>query len=230
MEKLQRSKSIIELGKMLVSEFDLTNSTDTLGRWMSHYLSELLIDAQSAEGDLKIVAEDRCFNAILQLWEHVNDFPKAMRPMESIDPFIRTLKAINPENEKPFYHAEYFADIEDKNSPSLPNLWLNLAKEIDCSARILIEMCLRSSANEIIEEEKEYFAMSDMLEIDKPNMKIIRFVLQDSEVSDVDEKKTDMKERIERLESRKSHLERMILLSETMKQEIEEELINLRVK
>ena len=144
--------------------------------------------------------------------------------------FIRTLEAISPENENSFYHSQYFEDFNDKSSFSLSNSWLNLAKEIDYSARILIEMCLRSSANEIIEGEVDYFALADLLNVDIPTMKVIRFTLQNSEISEADKKMSETKERIERLQTRKSHLERFIYLSDTMKQEIEKELINLGVK
>ena len=89
MEELQRSKTILKLGKLLVSEFDLAKSTDTLGRWMVHYISELIINAQAAKDELKVETETRCFNEILKFWQHINVFPKGSRPLVDIEPFIR---------------------------------------------------------------------------------------------------------------------------------------------
>ena len=43
MEKLKHSEeSIIKLGEKLVTELNLEGSSNTLARWMSHYIAELI--------------------------------------------------------------------------------------------------------------------------------------------------------------------------------------------
>ena len=55
---------------MLVDELNLEPSVDTPGRWMAHYVAEVIARAQVSEGAEKAAAERECFEVILQLWKH----------------------------------------------------------------------------------------------------------------------------------------------------------------
>jgi hypothetical protein len=53
MEKLDHSAEIINLGKKLVTELKLDNSVNTLGRWMAHYLAELMVAVENEKSLIK---------------------------------------------------------------------------------------------------------------------------------------------------------------------------------
>ena len=64
----ETSRGVLELGQALVAELGLDTETDTLARWMAHYIAELLEAAKASgrtEGSAEHVA---CAQAILALW------------------------------------------------------------------------------------------------------------------------------------------------------------------
>src|ERR1035437_1389126 len=60
----------LELGRHLVKEFGLEDSTDTLGRWMAHHVAELMKKATcESDPELRRKAEDQAVETILRIWE-----------------------------------------------------------------------------------------------------------------------------------------------------------------
>src|SRR6266436_3211912 len=84
-----RSHDILTLGCKLVEELGLEPSVDTLGRWMAHHIADLMLEAKSATGKEKELAEKNCFEAILALWKHRAELPNGKRPFEDLEPVIR---------------------------------------------------------------------------------------------------------------------------------------------
>jgi hypothetical protein len=75
MENSSRSEAVLKLGKKIVDELGLDQSVDTLGRWMAHYIAELIVDVEAAEANDKAGKMAKCVAAILDLWRHRNPFP-----------------------------------------------------------------------------------------------------------------------------------------------------------
>jgi hypothetical protein len=129
---------IISLGKALVEELGLEPGVDTLARWMAHYVAEQITIAENATGDEKSVAEQRCFETILNLWQHRSSLPTGHRPLESFEPIFRALDQLDPDNSRPFFYSPPQYD---------------LALEIDRIARILINFALSQAALNAVDEK-----------------------------------------------------------------------------
>jgi hypothetical protein len=79
------------LGKRIVREFDLENSTDTLARWMAHRVAELMECAEQAQiEEDKEAARRECTNLIMRLWERRSYWPHG-RPLAEVAEFLEKL-------------------------------------------------------------------------------------------------------------------------------------------
>src|SRR6202050_2818855 len=98
-----RSEPILQLGEKIVQELELDPSVDTLGRWMAHYLAELIRNAETAGVEDRPEKLLRCASAITDLWRHRSELPNGKRPFEEIEPILRALETLDPENATPRY-------------------------------------------------------------------------------------------------------------------------------
>jgi len=150
MENSETQKRVINLGKILVEE--LGKDTDTLTRWMAHYISEQINVAETATGKNKKDAEKRCFDTILKLWSNRTSLPDGKRPFENFEPIFRTLEALDPKNETTFYWGRFFNKLL-KSNDTLNNTdqgvetWIDIACDIDIAARILLEFAFKQTAS-----------------------------------------------------------------------------------
>jgi glutathione S-transferase len=72
----------LELGKRLASSLE---EWDVLGRWMAHYVAELIAAVEAADGDAEVAAaKARAAEEILILWSHRSTMPRPY-PLESFD-------------------------------------------------------------------------------------------------------------------------------------------------
>jgi hypothetical protein len=79
MDSFARSDRILALGRKIVEELGLEPSVDTLGRWMVHYIADLIVKAENATCEEKSLAEKNCFEAIMVLWKHRAELPNGKR-------------------------------------------------------------------------------------------------------------------------------------------------------
>lgn len=137
-----------------MQELKLEPGVDTLSRWIAHYITEQIAIAESATGEEKAGAEERCFNSIMRLWQHRYALPNARSPFKEFTSIFETLQKLNPDNQKPFYiDWQYRYDkILDENSSDSDDArsWLRIALGIDRAARVLIESVLRQSAGHVM--------------------------------------------------------------------------------
>lgn len=98
-ESKHSEEEIIKLGEKLVKEFNLEYSTNTLARWMSHYLAELIqnIENVTSEEEKKILKKE-CCDVILKLWSQKEDLP-IKKPLEDLIPVIEILEVISEKKE-----------------------------------------------------------------------------------------------------------------------------------
>lgn len=83
-----------KLGNLLVAHLD---DTDTLGRWMGHYIASLMNEAEAATGERALELRSQCSTEILKLWKHRAGLPGDNRPMLSFEPILRALEKLDPE-------------------------------------------------------------------------------------------------------------------------------------
>lgn len=100
MEQSKHSEEeIIKLGKKIVQELDLEYSVNTLARWMSHYLAELIHEAENAKSkEEKKLLQTECCDIILKIWAQKENVP-IRKPLDDLKPVIEVLQVINEEKE-----------------------------------------------------------------------------------------------------------------------------------
>lgn len=95
MDQSNQSAEIISLGKKLVKELNLENSTNTLSRWMAHYVAELITKAESESSDVKKRKfETECCDTILKIWANRKHLPDGARPLSTLTNILSVLNAI----------------------------------------------------------------------------------------------------------------------------------------
>jgi hypothetical protein len=198
----------VKLGRKLVDELGLEQSVDTLGRWMSHHLAGLITKCETEDGEAKESAKKECFNAILTLWRHRSELPNGKRPFEDIEPIVRAIASLDPEDETPRYFREMRPRKGSNAEESKEEFWLELADGIDYSAKLLIGHCLTQAASSTTEKSKEWvkYAMDAGLD-DGPSEIVIKLVSLEDESSTEPSFNQILREQ---LESRKARLKAFV--------------------
>jgi len=186
------ANNLLALGRNLVEELKLEGSQDTLGRWMAHYIAELITDVESASGDEKATAEHKCFEAILELWKHRSMLPDGKRPFEEVEPVLRTIQSLDPKHNK----VRYYNSCRPYNGKTADSIeqkkWLNLADGLDDSAKLLIGYCLSQAASVSLDKSQEWVKLAEDIEEDSSPEIAIRFLYGEDGNSDPDKKDREL--------------------------------------
>lgn len=161
MEALPRFEQILALGRKLVDELDMETSVDTLGRWMAHYVAELMDAAENAPSQERAVAQEKCFHAILELWIHRAELPDGKRPFENLEPIIRAVESLDPDDKIPRYFLTVRGGIAEEDEESQTKSLLEFVRNIDTTARILIGYTLTEAARSAVDKSKEWVALAE---------------------------------------------------------------------
>ncbi len=152
--------AILALGEKLVGELKLLESTNTLARWMAHYVAERIEAAKTAPPETRADEEARCAKAIFELWDHRAGLPDGARPFEGLKPVIETLAALDPESPRRFYGRGRWPETEPPGEDPLVRRWLRLAESIDDTARIVIDTAIRRAAAAAADDAAEWVALA----------------------------------------------------------------------
>ncbi len=204
MEESARFDNIIKLGKRLVEELGLDQSVDTLGRWMTHYVAELIHGAETAKEEDKDEKRSQCASAILELWDHHSTMPRGRRPFQDFEAILRALESLDPKNAESRYYwsVRNEAAKEQKNAES--TAWLGIADGVDHTARLLIRYCLACAARDVADKSKEWVALAQAASVtDDVYLSVIRLITHEVELNDedvvTDENRNVIENRIKKL-------------------------------
>lgn len=182
-ERSAHSDAVVALGKRLVSELNLQDSVDTLGRWMAHYIAEVMLEAEAANGDDRLAKQGRARDAILALWAHRFELPNGKRPFSEFEPILRSLASLDPESESSRYFSKFRGPDDESNESKETQEWIELASAIDYSSKILIDYCLSSAADAALHKSKEWVKLAKEAGIDDSFEFIaIRFIKDQSDL------------------------------------------------
>lgn len=201
-----RCEATLELGRKLTKELGLDQSVDTLGRWMAHYIAELIQNAEKASAEERTVKMQACCDAILNLWKHQHTLPNGKRPFEELEPLLRTLESLDPEVDTPRYFRSRRDAVDDAEESDETKSWLKLIDDLDYSARILIRYCLTQAAQTALNKSVEWVTLAESAGADKTAEYPLIQVISDEDsmlkASDPGEKERKrIEDRIERLEA-----------------------------
>ena len=174
------SDAILALGKELTKQLGLDQSVDTLGRWMAHYIAELIHDTQNASAKERPAKLRICSQAILQLWQHRHELPTGKRPFQELESILRVLQSLDPECDIPryFHPIRSAADKADVNSEAMS--WLKLIDGLDYSAKLLIRHWLLNAAQTSIDKSAHWVTLAEAAGIaDGIESPVVRVLISD---------------------------------------------------
>jgi len=154
MERSATQQQAIELGKRLVALLGDEHTADALSRWMAHYIAEQMTAAENSRGTEKARAEERCFEAILNLWKHRASLPPGLRPFENFNAVFRALERLDPEEPRGYYHG-FWREHQDKPEPGSVDAMVDFIVRLDDAARVLLEFALIAAVEQAADEESK---------------------------------------------------------------------------
>lgn len=195
---------------------------DTLGRWMAHYVADLIAKAESATGEEKRLAEKKCFDAILALWKHRAELPNGKRPFEDLEPVVRAIESLDPDDDTPRYFRPARPPKGEGEKKAEAETWLDMVSGLDYSAKILIGYCLAEAAHAAADKSKEWVKLAEAAgaEDGVPEI-VIRFVSGNANVG----KEPDPNAEVRRqLQNRIGRLEGFTKLAEAVLRDLKTRL------
>ena len=200
MDERIRSDSVLALGQKIVDELGIDQSTDTLGRWIAHYIAEKMEDAEAATGEARDKKMSECNDLILKLWAHRSDLSNGQRPFEDFEPIFRALKSLDLDDTMPRYfrEARLAADLNDEDE--LVAQWLTMASELDYTARMLIRYCLAIAAQDAVDKSRDWVKLAEAVtKEDDIDIRIMRLITDDVDDLNTEEPDDPKKRKIEDL-------------------------------
>jgi len=90
-------KDILELGRLLVSEYLGERDVDTLSRWFLHAIAERLADFDKAKGQkTRKSAQDAATDLILRFWRHRKATNLNVDPLSRFEELFKSLELLLP--------------------------------------------------------------------------------------------------------------------------------------
>jgi len=214
------STAMLALGGKLVAELKLVESTDTLARWMAHYVAELLVRAEHAPPSKREKAQELCACAILDLWGHARAFPTKRKAFESIDQVIEIIESLHPDGEPHYRNSLWRAlDARADSGDGEVEEWLTTALGIDAAARNLIHHVLAQASCAAGRHSAEWLELAQQLEEDNPltelRIRLVRAGRDEAQLKN---------HRIEQLEKRIAQLDYFTVASQALKTGLVESL------
>ena len=147
-EQSRHLESVISLGKRIVDELNLASSNDTLGRWMAHYIAELIVLAEKTTDPAeRIRAQEKCCATIEHLWLHRSILPPSARPLSNLEGILKSIE--NFRDEQTPWSRLLTRDIDHLSSP-----WMAFIRVIEgsglraCRIALLTAIAEESFGNE----------------------------------------------------------------------------------
>ncbi|MBJ7539734.1 hypothetical protein I8J31_18825 [Marinomonas sp. C1424] len=82
----------------MATELGFSDSCDTLGKWMSHYLAEMMDRIEREEdGEKKEKYQQQTVELILKIWKHRNSLSGDAYPLARFKGIINSLSILSPE-------------------------------------------------------------------------------------------------------------------------------------
>ncbi|MGY0652645.1 AVAST type 3 anti-phage protein Avs3b [Luteimonas sp. A537] len=214
------SAATFALGEKLVAELKLVDSTDTLARWMVHYVAELMVRAENAPLPERDEAQQSCARAILDLWAQARAFPAKRTAFESIDRVIEAIDSLHPDG-GPHYRNDLWRalDARANNGDSDVESLLTTALGIDGAARNLIHHVLAHASRAAGRDSAEWLELARRLDEEDPLTELrIRIVGAGRDEAQL------KNHRIEQLEKRIAQLEHFAATTQALKTSLVESL------
>lgn len=180
MAKSERFDEILQLGQKIVDELGLDQTVDTLGRWMAHYIAELMVAAKAATGDELRSKQSVCARTIMALWAQRSAMPNGKRPFEDFEPIVHTLRSLDPNDSSPRYFRQALELEVNFEEDSKTKQWLGMASGIDCAARGLIRYSIGLAIESTEGDSAEWARLSKAIGDDDIDANVVTFLIENA--------------------------------------------------
>lgn len=210
-----RFDAILNLGQKLVQELELEDAVDTLGRWMSHYIAELIHDAKNASPSDKEEKNKLCAEAIINLWHHRRLLENHTRPFKGLESALKVLESLDSENDTNRYFRMVIEGASDEEHNDKTQSWFDIINGIDSTAKMLIQYCLRQAIESSSDKMKEWISIAEEAGLDdEADVQIIRIILGEAMTKDKKSQEEIEKEKnLEKLKKLEAFLEMVRILA-----------------
>lgn len=140
---------MLELGKLLAAELE---QTDTLGRWIAHYLAARMISLEQKTGSERDIAEAEVADLILRLWSLRRQLPGGRLPLAEVDEVEAAIERLAPGRRAWAYFGAFAGDSEPSTEETETSTTLKAALLIDRLAGDLVHGLIGRAA-ELAEED-----------------------------------------------------------------------------
>lgn len=174
------------LGRLIIKQFGLEDeNVDLISKWMANYIAQKMKTAEQAVGEEKTEAEEKCFEAILALWDRREVWCGNGNPYENLQPIISTINRLNPENKDYFY---WHNDNEYDAVSSEVQQILDIIESIDKAARVCLEYLFKYALELTVDEGmREWIKAADKFsDEDAEDVSLLRRFMRKSDLSTVD--------------------------------------------
>lgn len=129
------STAALELGKLLAAELE---HTDTLGRWIAHYLAERMTSLEQTTGPQRGITEAEVADLILRLWSLRRQLPGSRLPLAEVDEVEAAIARLTPGRRPWAYFGAFAADSEPSAEETETSATLKAALLVDRLAGDLV--------------------------------------------------------------------------------------------
>ena len=93
----KQPSDVLELGQHLVRELGFHGRGNTLGRWMSHHLAEIMTEAKKgATRAQRLKARKEAMDTIIGIWEHRKALPENAYPLAQFKDVLKVIDVLRP--------------------------------------------------------------------------------------------------------------------------------------
>lgn len=154
------STAVLELGKLLVAELE---QTDTLGRWIAHYLAERMTSLDQKTGSERDTAEAEVADLILRLWSLRRQLPSDRLPLAEVDEVEAAIERLTPGRRPWAYFGAFATDTEPSPEETETSTTLKAAQLVDRLAGDLVHGLIGRAAALAEEDGAEWTKHAEKL-------------------------------------------------------------------
>lgn len=179
---------------------------------MAHHVASLIDQAEHGPSEQRASAQKECFETILALWRHRSELPSGTRPFEEIEPIVRTIRSLDPEDPTPRYFRAGLAPGRNDKIDSNTEVWLKAVDGLDQGARLLIGYCLSRAAGAALDKSEEWVNLAGAAGMDDGALEIVvRYISHETGLRDNEEPSAKARKLLEDRLSRLTGLNKLAL-------------------
>lgn len=148
---------------------------------MAHYVAELITKSKKAKVKDKLLIQKKCFDTILDLWQHRGVMPSGSRPFEDLESVVRVIESLDSDKDTArYFHSARSSIISDEENSEIKKL-LKIVEDIDYSAKVMIRGFLVHMSRQAIDKSKEWVRLAEAAKVnDSPAGLLFEFVEADT--------------------------------------------------